>query len=143
MGELRDTSSFSLPLNTSPACTAPGQAAGCKPAFSKILESPEMGPKDKRLLRTVSTHDLNMDTTSDSQRKRQFVDAEGFTFPSKTAKFGKEKSNQNSIVTSKRYEILTGETAVLGPSGVSRNVQSVRSQGLIECHPSQGLTKWI
>ena len=48
------------------------------------------------------------------QRKRQFVDGEDFTHPSKTDKVGKVDSNQNFKIS-----ILAGETAVAGPSGVS------------------------
>ena len=67
-----------------------------------------------------------MDTSSDSQRKRQSADGEGFIHPpkSKTAKEVKSSVFQNPISTSLSYEILATEKAVAGPSWVSGNVQS-------------------
>ena len=65
--------------------------------------------------------------TSDSQRKRKFVDGEGFTHPRNTVKVGRVVINVNlNISTSNRYETLAGETAVAGPSGVSENVNSLQ-----------------
>ena len=66
-----------------------------------------------------------MDTSSDSQRKRQSADGEGFIHPpkSKTAKVVKSSVFQNPISTSNSYEILAGEKAIAGPSGVSGNAQ--------------------
>jgi hypothetical protein len=92
--------------------------------MSQVL-NPDMRPKCTVLSRSVSTNDLTMDTCSDSQRKRQSVDGEGFIHPpkSKTAKVVKSSDIQNPILTSNRYETLTGEKVVAGPSGVSGNAQ--------------------
>ena len=108
----------SLLIISSPVYSAPG--------LSKAL-SPEMGPKGKVLSRSVSTSDLTMDTSSGLQRKRHFVDGEGFIHPPKsktTAKVGKSSDIQNRISTYNTYESLASETAVEGPSGVSGNFQT-------------------
>ena len=88
---------------------------------------PEMGPKGKVLSTSVSTNDWTIDTSSDSQRKRQFVDEEGFIHPPKpkTAKVGKSSIIKKPVSNSNTYETLAGETVVAEPSGVSGNVQSV------------------
>jgi hypothetical protein len=70
---------------------------------------------------------LGMDT-SDSKRKRQFDDGEGFTLPSKTAKIRKVCSNPNSkILTTSPYETLAGKTAVAGPNGVSGSFSTIQN----------------
>ena len=81
------------------------------------LVPPEMGPDGKQLLRSASAYDLSMDF-SDERRKRQFVDEEGFTHPSKTAKV-EQISREIPILTKNRYETLAGATVVAGTSGVS------------------------
>ena len=117
-GESRETSSPSI-SSSSPVCTAPGLAAGGIQMTS--IPNPDMRTKGKVLSRSVSTNDLNMDTSSDSQRKRQSADGEGFIHPpkSKTAKVVKSSTCQNPISTSNTFEILATEKAVAGPSGVS------------------------
>jgi len=74
--------------------------------------------------------------TSGSQRKRQFVDGEDFTHPSKTAKVGKVDSNENpKISISNRYETLAGETTVAGPRRVSGNFILVQDSRIKKMQP--------
>ena len=89
--------------------------------------NPDMRPKGKVLSRSVRTNDLIVDTSSDSQRKRQFVDGEGFIHPPKsmTAKVRKRSDIQNPTSTSNAHETLAGEKAIAEPNGVSGNVHSV------------------
>ena len=83
-GESRETSSpTTLSLLSFPVCTAPGLAAVGQTCMYQA-QNPEMRPNGKVLSRTVSNDDLNMDTSSDSQRKRQSADGEGFIHPPKS-----------------------------------------------------------
>ena len=85
-----------------------------------------MGPKGIKLSRSPSTYDFRMDT-SDSQRKRKFVDGEGFIHLRKAAKVWKVVSNVNpKISISNQHETLADETAVASPSWVSGNENSVK-----------------
>ena len=56
--------------------------------------------------------------SSDERAKSQFMDGEGFTQPSKTAKVV-QIPKETPTSTKNRYETLEGATAVAGPSGVS------------------------
>ena len=62
----------------------------------KAPVSPEMGPKGKKLSRSVSNNDFIMETF-DSQRKQKFVDEEGSTHSYKITKVRKMGSNQNFL----------------------------------------------
>ena len=94
--------------------------------MSNVL-SPEIGHKGKMLSRSASTSDLTMDSSSDLQRKRQYVNGQGFIHPpkSKTAKLGKCSGIQNPISKINTYETFAGETAVAETNGVSGNFQMV------------------
>ena len=64
---------------------------------------------------SVSNIDSIMDT-SYTQRKRQFVDSEGFTLPQKFAKVSGQIEKPTQVETSNMFDALARETAVTGLS---------------------------
>ena len=58
--------------------------------------------------------------TNDSQRNRQLPDEEGFIQPLKRVRVYKTQIS-NPMITSNRYDIITGETSVAGTSGVVKS----------------------